>query len=60
MTRALLPPHHDAAQAKLHQRLLDKLLYCKEVLIHIRNAETGNISEAKLSTNAKAESPPLR
>lgn len=58
MTRALLPPHHDPAKAKLHQRLLDKLLYCKEVLTSIRNAETGSAPEVDLRTTT--EGPPLR
>ena len=42
MARALMPPHHDSSKAKFHQRLLDKLWYCKEVLTSIRNASTSN------------------
>lgn len=41
MARALLPPSTDPEQAKFAQRLLDKLKYCKEVLLSIRNASVG-------------------
>jgi cell cycle serine/threonine-protein kinase CDC5/MSD2 len=41
MARALLPPSTDPEQAKFAQRLLDKLKYCKEVLLSIRNASAG-------------------
>ena len=41
MARALLPPSSDPEQAKFAQRLLDKLKYCKEVLMSIRNASAG-------------------
>jgi cell cycle serine/threonine-protein kinase CDC5/MSD2 len=41
MARALLPPSTDPEQAKFVQRLLDKLKYCKEVLLSIRNASVG-------------------
>jgi hypothetical protein len=41
MARALLPPSTDREQAKFAQRLLDKLKYCKEVLLSIRNASAG-------------------
>jgi cell cycle serine/threonine-protein kinase CDC5/MSD2 len=41
MARALLPPSTDSEQAKFAQRLLDKLKYCKEVLLSIRNASVG-------------------
>lgn len=41
MARALLPPSTDLEQAKFAQRLLDKLKYCKEVLLSIRNASVG-------------------
>lgn len=41
MARALLPPSSDPEQAKFAQRLLDKLKYCKEVLLSIRNASAG-------------------
>jgi hypothetical protein len=41
MARALLPPSTDPEQAKFARRLLDKLKYCKEVLLSIRNASAG-------------------
>ena len=41
MTQALQPPLADAEQAKFHQRLVDKLKYCKEVLTSIRNASAS-------------------
>ena len=42
MARALLPPSSDPEQVKLAQRLLDKLKYCKEVLLSIRNASSSS------------------
>ncbi|KAI0314348.1 Pkinase-domain-containing protein [Amylostereum chailletii] len=41
MAQSLLPPVTDQDQAKLHQRLVDKLKYCKEVLLSIRNASAN-------------------
>ena len=41
MACALLPPSTDPEQARFAQRLLDKLKYCKEVLLSIRNASAG-------------------
>lgn len=41
MAQALQPPVADPEQAKFHQRLVDKLKYCKEVLTSIRNASTN-------------------
>ncbi|KAI0039012.1 Pkinase-domain-containing protein [Auriscalpium vulgare] len=41
MAQALLPPSTDSDQVKFNQRLVDKLKYCKEVLLSIRNASTG-------------------
>jgi cell cycle serine/threonine-protein kinase CDC5/MSD2 len=38
MAQALNGPLLDPDQAKFHQKLVDKLKYCKEVLISIRNA----------------------
>ncbi|KAF9817703.1 hypothetical protein IEO21_03252 [Rhodonia placenta] len=38
MALALRPPATDPDQAKFNQRLLDKLKYCKEVLVSIQNA----------------------
>ncbi|EGO29881.1 hypothetical protein SERLADRAFT_445649 [Serpula lacrymans var. lacrymans S7.9] len=37
MAQALKSPAADSDQAKFHQRLVDKLKYCKEVLTSIRN-----------------------
>lgn len=45
MAFALSPPAHaDADERKFNQRLVDKLKYCKEVLVSIRtaSAEGGN------------------
>ncbi len=44
MVLALRAPVADPEQAKFHQRLVDKLKYCKEVLVSIRNASTGQNS----------------
>jgi cell cycle serine/threonine-protein kinase CDC5/MSD2 len=41
MARPLLPPSSDPEQAKLAQRLLDKLKYCKEVHLSIRNVSAS-------------------
>lgn len=41
MTQAVQPVMMDAEQAKFHQRLVDKLKYCKEVLTSIRNASAS-------------------
>lgn len=49
MAQALLPPVTDADQAKFNQRLVDKLKYCKEVLMSIRNASAN---QAALDENA--------
>lgn len=38
MAKSLLPPVTDPAMAKLHQRMMDKIKYCKEVLMSIKNA----------------------
>ncbi len=44
MARALLPPPSDPEEAKFTQRLVDKLKYCKEVLLSIRNASASAAS----------------
>jgi len=49
MARALLPPSTDPEQAKFAQRLLDKLKYCKEVLLSIRNASASASSSGTLN-----------
>lgn len=41
MAQALQPPVADPDQAKFNQRLVDKLKYCKEVLMSIRNASAN-------------------
>ncbi|KJA14333.1 hypothetical protein HYPSUDRAFT_208789 [Hypholoma sublateritium FD-334 SS-4] len=42
MTQALAPnAHADPEQAKFNQRLVDKLKYCKEVLVSIRTASAA-------------------
>ncbi|OCH85271.1 Pkinase-domain-containing protein [Obba rivulosa] len=43
MAQALRPPVSDPEQAKFHQRLVDKLKYCKEVLISIQNVSAQTI-----------------
>ncbi|KAI5998193.1 hypothetical protein EDD15DRAFT_2162428 [Pisolithus albus] len=43
MAQALQPPVADPEQAKFHQRLVDKLKYCKEMLTPIRNASTNQM-----------------
>lgn len=50
MARALLPPSTDPEQAKFAQRLLDKLKYCKEVLLSIRNASAGPSGSGSVNT----------
>lgn len=43
MAKSLLPPVTDPAMAKLHQRLMDKIKYCKEVLMSIKNAAAQGV-----------------
>ncbi|KIJ59921.1 hypothetical protein HYDPIDRAFT_177620 [Hydnomerulius pinastri MD-312] len=45
MAQALLPPVSDPEEAKFNQRLVDKLKYCKEVLMSIRNASANQAGE---------------
>lgn len=54
MARALLPPSTEPEQAKFAQRLLDKLKYCKEVLLSIRNASVGLGVGSSASASANA------
>jgi cell cycle serine/threonine-protein kinase CDC5/MSD2 len=42
----MLPPVADPDQAKFNQRLVDKLKYCKEVLLSIRSASSGGDAKA--------------
>ncbi|KAF8258750.1 kinase-like domain-containing protein [Lactarius quietus] len=61
MARALLPPFSDPDQAKLAQRLLDKLKYCKEALLSISNASaSGSGSENGGGVSAKPSKATLR
>ncbi len=52
MSRALNPPVEDAADAKFHGRLIDKLKYCKEVLLSIKNAAETLPESVSENTNA--------
>ena len=62
MARSLRPPVADPDEAKFNQRLVDKLKYCKEVLLSIRAAsqdqaggsEAGDIEKL----GASAAAPP--
>ena len=45
MARALRPPVADPDEAKFNQRLVDKLKYCKEVLVSIRAAASQQAAE---------------
>lgn len=45
MAQSLKGPLPDPEQAKFHQKLVDKLKYCKEVLISIRNASAAQQGE---------------
>lgn len=57
MAQALKGPLPDPEQAKFHQKLVDKLKYCKEVLISIRNAsavQQGEDDDGAMMMNTKA------
>ena len=63
MARAHLPPSSDPEQAKLAQRLLDKLKYCKEVLLSIRNASSsaaGSVGSGSENGGGGVSAKPLR
>jgi cell cycle serine/threonine-protein kinase CDC5/MSD2 len=45
MAQSLKGALPDPEQAKFHQKLVDKLKYCKEVLISIRNASAAQQGE---------------
>ena len=63
MARALLPPSSGPEQAKLVQRLLDKLKYCKEVLLSIRNASSsaaGSVGSGSENGGGGVSAKPLR
>jgi len=55
MALAIRPPVADPEQAKFNQRLLDKLKYCKEVLISIKNASTVQMPGQGSGTTADPE-----
>ncbi|KAI0641308.1 Pkinase-domain-containing protein [Trametes meyenii] len=62
MAQALRPPPADPDQAKFQQRLVDKLKYCKEVLISIRTASAnansaGDESDEQASEKASEKAP---
>ena len=63
MPHALLPPSSDTEQAKSAQRLLDKLKYCKEVLLSIRNASSsaaGSVGSGSENGGGGVSAKPLR
>ena len=63
MARALLPPSSGPEQANLAQRLLDKLKYCKEVLLSIRNASSsaaGSVGSGSENGGGGVSAMPLR
>lgn len=47
MAQAVHPTTVEPEHAKFHQRLVDKLKYCKEVLTSIRNASAGLEGDGK-------------
>lgn len=58
MAQALRPPVADPEQAKLHQRLVDKLKYCREVLSSIRNASVQTVQGAGAGPEADGHTVP--
>jgi cell cycle serine/threonine-protein kinase CDC5/MSD2 len=56
MALALSSPDKDPEKAKFHQRLVDKLKYCKEVLGSIRNASAQSTVEHNLESKASKAS----
>ncbi|THH31055.1 hypothetical protein EUX98_g3134 [Antrodiella citrinella] len=51
MALSLRPPVADPTQAKFHQRLVDKLKYCREVLVSLRQASANIESEVSEPTD---------
>ena len=49
MALALDPTSVDAAEAKFNQRLVDKLKYCKEVLLSIKSATNQGVDTENLN-----------
>lgn len=56
LTQSMLPPVADPDEAKFNHRLVDKLKYCKEVLLSIRSAST----EQGATLGTKASKAALR
>ena len=57
MARALRPPVADPDEAKFNQRLVDKLKYCKEVLVSIRNASQGQGAASEMGDTENLGAP---
>ncbi|KAM5543681.1 hypothetical protein V8D89_002932 [Ganoderma adspersum] len=57
IARALRPPVADPDEAKFNQRLVDKLKYCKEVLVSIRNASQGQSPASEMGDTEKLGAP---
>ncbi|PIL30197.1 transporter [Ganoderma sinense ZZ0214-1] len=57
MARALRPPVADPDEAKFNQRLVDKLKYCKEVLVSIRNASQGQGAASEMGDTENLAAP---
>lgn len=45
MAQSMRPPVADPEEAKFHQKLVEKLKYCKEVLASIHTASATQVSE---------------
>jgi cell cycle serine/threonine-protein kinase CDC5/MSD2 len=50
---SLAPPSSDPDQAKFDQRLVDKLKYCRDVLVSIKNASEDQGAEKATVSAAK-------
>ncbi|KII87666.1 hypothetical protein PLICRDRAFT_162447 [Plicaturopsis crispa FD-325 SS-3] len=59
IAHSMRPPVADPDQAKLHQRLIDKLKYCKEVLLSIRSASGGDEAGALADAPAPGQIPTM-
>lgn len=57
MGLALRPPVSDPKQAKFNQRLFDKIKYCKEVLVSIKNASSSSGSGEDQQVQGQGEDP---
>ena len=53
MAIALNPNSVDPAEAKFNQRLVDKLKYCKEVLLSIKNATNQVLDSENMNFSGK-------